>query len=162
MLDAGISPDEFTFNNLLTGAGRGCRGLPEISWVLDEMRARDVALNVYLGTSLIHAYRNVPFSDEEMRHSCLQRSAAVVEALKAGGRVGVYPYTALMQLYADVGNVRGVLRAFHEMEALGIAASEVCLKVVISACHETGASHLAGPFEERLERMEGGRRGGMA
>lgn len=60
MTSAGVAPDSYTFSALLTAHARAVRAsLDQVQAVVADMERWGVGLNVYVGCSLINAYRKV-------------------------------------------------------------------------------------------------------
>ncbi|GIL73418.1 hypothetical protein Vretifemale_3542 [Volvox reticuliferus] len=55
-----LAPDHYTFNALLTAAAHHMADLPTLDRIRREMVVHGVGINLFIGTSLINAYRRTP------------------------------------------------------------------------------------------------------
>jgi hypothetical protein len=71
------------------------------------MLARGIRLNAHLSTSLVNAYRSVPFKAGDVAEHCKQQALAIMRQLQADKLANINAFTAVIALHIDFADMPG-------------------------------------------------------
>lgn len=72
-----------------------------------DMLARGIRLNAHLGTSLVNAYRSVPFKAGDVAEHCKQQALAIMRQLQADKLANINAFTAVIALHIEFADLPG-------------------------------------------------------
>ncbi|OAY81752.1 Pentatricopeptide repeat-containing protein, chloroplastic [Ananas comosus] len=125
MQNRGIKPDETTLVSVISACTH-LSALEQGKWVHTYIRRQGIAVNVFVGTTLIDMY---------MKCGCMETALEVFDMMEERA---TSTWNAVILGLAVNGLVKESLEKFSEMEKVGVAPSGITFVGVLGACRYAG------------------------
>ncbi|GIL49747.1 hypothetical protein Vafri_6042 [Volvox africanus] len=156
---APLAPDHYTFNALLTAAAHHMADLPTLDRIRREMVVHGVEINLFIGTSLINAYRRTP----ELNRSSAATStavdrvvaaaAAVMSELVRSGVASTMSYVCMTAFYATAQRPAEAVDCVRQMTERGFLADDSAWQFLMATAGDAGQCSLARIFAAERQRQ---------
>ncbi|GLI64565.1 hypothetical protein VaNZ11_007886 [Volvox africanus] len=158
---APLTPDHYTFNALLTAAAHHMADLPTLDRIRREMVVHGVGINLFIGTSLINAYRRTP----ELTRSgaataastavdgVVAAAAAVMSELVRSGVASTMSYVCMTAFYATAQRPVEAVDCVRQMTERGFLADDSAWQFLMATAGDAGQSSLVRIFAAERQRQ---------